>query len=87
MDDPMIEHVLARYYSRAQFPGTQAASDSFKTRNDFIHSWALFGIILNHVIHEGFHELKPMSAFGAMNERIALTNTSKYVSIGVNSQA
>ena len=72
MDDPMIEHVLARHNPRAQFPGTQAASDIFETGNDFIHCWALLGIILNHIVHERFHKLKPISAFGSIDKRITL---------------
>jgi hypothetical protein len=74
MDNPVIEHILARNNSRAQFPGTQAALDSLKTRNDFIHGWPLLGIILNHIVHERLHELKAISTFGAIDQRITLNS-------------
>jgi hypothetical protein len=74
MNDPVVEHIFARYNPRAQFPGTQAALNSRKTRNDFIHSWPLLGIILNHIVDKGLHELKAISAFGTIfiDERITL---------------
>jgi hypothetical protein len=74
MHNPVMEHIFARYNPRAQFPGTQASLDSFKTRNDLIHGWTLFGIILDHIVHERLHELKAISPFGAIDERITLNS-------------
>jgi hypothetical protein len=72
MYNPMDDTVLARYNPRAQFPGTQGALYICKTSYDLVHGRALFGVFLNHIVHERLHELKTISAFAFMDERITL---------------
>jgi len=43
---------------RSQLPRTEFASDLRKSSDNFIHGRTLRGVILDHIGHERFHELK-----------------------------